>query len=85
MINYHQIKLIVIIGLPKFGGYTQVVITVSWFELIASNFVPLLCGFNPGCANRIDSQTNCGTPRHRIFNELHLLAIEGEKKWTRTF
>src|ERR1043166_2008789 len=85
MIDDHQSEVIVIIGLPEFRRYPQVVETIVRHELIATDLVPLFHGLDSRRAERVDPKPDRRAPRHCILDELHLLAIESKKKRARTF
>src|SRR6059036_56937 len=58
MINHHQTKLVVVIGLPELCGDAQVVIAISRRKLIAAYLVPFLRILNSGSAKRVNSQSD---------------------------
>src|ERR1044071_909201 len=85
MIDDHQRELIVVVSFPKLGGDPQVVIAIMWHELIATDLVPLFRRFDARRSERVDAQTDCRTPRHRILDEFHLLAVVSKQERTRAF
>src|ERR1700722_2278128 len=85
MIDRHEPQQIVVIGFPKLARNPEIIEAIAWHKLVAANLVPLLGGLNPRRANRVDAQTDRRTPRHRIFHELHGVAVPGEEKWAGTF
>src|SRR5687767_8919836 len=83
MIHNHETEMIVVIRLPKFGGYPNVVVTIARHELISADFVPLLASHHACCPKCGDAQADRRAPGHSSLDEFHLLAVVGEKKRTR--
>src|SRR5215212_67037 len=75
--------MIVVVGFPEFGSYTQVIVTITRYQLLSAYFVPLLSRCNTCCPKRVYTQANRRAPGHGVFNKFHLLAVVGKKKGTR--
>src|ERR1051325_4376626 len=83
MVHDHEVEMIVVIRLPKFGSYPDVVITIARHQLISADFVPLFSRRDTSCSQRVDAQSNRRAPGYGVFDEFHLFAVVGKKKRTR--
>ena len=55
------------------------------YQLVAPDLVPLFRRRDVRRAERIDAQTDRGTPWNRVLHKLHLLPVIGEEERTRPF
>ena len=84
MVHGHQIQIVVVVGFPQFRSKAQIVITIVRNEFVWTDLVPLFRSFDARRTNRVDSESDRGTPRHRVLHKFDLLTVVSEQEWART-